>query len=142
MLSGCLDHVLDEPDAAVEEPSAIVVAQAHELVPLERVGTAEAATLTQAGIDVAARDVATDENLVAGDLTHVTEGDHSALAVVAKRELLALAHGGRHPDDGIVARLAMNLRQHDVRLAGREEPAAIYWWQLRFYGYGDHRHVE
>src|SRR5215208_1744468 len=136
---------LDRPGAAVEEALGLVVAQADELLARRRHRVAEAEDLAAAGVVEPPRAVEADEDLVGARHlggVDLAAGEDAAFAMAPERQSAAVADRHRQPDDRVVARLAVDLGQHDVRLGVGEEAAALHRRQLRRVAEHEHRLAE
>ena len=105
--------LLDQPERAVEQAFAAVVAQAHKLVAGERERVIEATPLAQPPIVGAPRGVAADQHLIGVEhalrIKRATR-HYLGLAIGARQEAAAFADLHRQSHDRIVLRLAVHLR--------------------------------
>jgi len=137
--------LLDQPERAVEQALAPVVAQAHEFVAGKRQRIIKATALTQPPIVRAPRRVAAYQHLIGVEHALRIERaarHHLGLAVGAGNKAAAFANVHRQPHDRIVSCLAVHFGQHHVGGRVGEIAAALDRRKLRRIAQHQERHRE
>ena len=136
---------LDRPEGAVQQAGVVVVAQADQLVALERVSSVGPTQLADASVVGPAGVVLPDEDLVGLEYPATLEVGHAhhlALPIPAQVQSPALTNDARHLNDGVVAGLSMDVGQEEVGLLLGEEPGPHDRRQLGRVAQGEDRHPE